>query len=360
MKLNKFFISALCGMMVLGGFSSCSDDDDYDDSWKEGSVVDLPNYRAFVLSEGSFNGNNSHLFFVNPLNGATQDEDIYEAQNGKKLGDTANDMIEADGDIYIVVNVSGVLLRLNGSGVEQKRYTDFSTLGAPRNIVEEDGKLYVTCYGGYVARFDAKTLTLEKSVKVDNNPEQIIEHNDKLYCVNSGFGMGNTMSVIDINKFDVAESVEIVNNPFGIQEDNGHIYIMAYDKNYNSYVSVYDEKAKTCTKIADADKMYAHGDYLYLAKNTTPDYKNYTMTYSVYNANTGSTSTWNMSSIPDEMTSGNSLVYMIERNPYDGSFYIGMTNYFENSTLYHISSTGNFINKIPAGGISPNSMVFLK
>lgn len=358
MKTSKLFLSVLCGLTLSFGLFSCSDDSE-DLSWKDGAKIELPRYRAFVLTEGTFNHNNSHLSFLDPAQDTIYSRDIYEAQNGIKLGDTANDMIEADGDIYIVVNVSKVLLRLNGSGVELARYTDFETLGEPRNVVEEDGKLYVTCYGGYVARFDAKTLKLEKYVKVGNNPEQIIEHNDKLYCVNSGM-TSNTMSVIDINRFDKAESVEIMSNPFGIQEDNGHIYIMAYDASYKRYVSLYDERAKTCTKIADASNMYADGDNLYMANSTSSNYIDYKTTYSVYNARTGQTTEWKMSNLPAVMTQGTNTVYMIERNPYDNSFYIGLTNYFENSTLYHISADGKYISSVQAGGISPNSMIFIR
>lgn len=359
MKFNKILISALCGLTLLCGISSCSDDNNDDFSWKEGAKIELPRYRAFVLTEGTFNNNNSHLAFLNPATDTIYSRDIYEAQNGIKLGDTANDMIEYDGDIYIVVNVSKVLLRLNGSGVELARYSNFETLGEPRNIVEEDGKLYVTCYGGYVARFDAKTLHLEKSVKVGSNPEQIIEHNDKLYCVNSGT-TSNIMSVIDIKNFSTAESVEIMANPFGIQEANGHIYIMAYDEYWNRKVFAYDENNKKYTEIAFAGNMYADGDYLYMANSASPDYMNYHTTYSIYNAKTGRTTEWKMSNIPPVMTEGTNTVYMIERNPYDGSFYIGLTNYFENSTLYHISADGKYISSVPAGGISPNSMIFIK
>jgi len=349
----------MCGLVLSGGFSSCSDDDE-DFSWREGATVELPRYRAFVLTEGMYQQNNSHLTFLDPAQDTIYSHDIYEAQNGIKLGDTANDMIEEDGDIYIVVNYSKVLLRLNGSGVELARYDKFETLGEPRNLVEEDGKLYVTCYGGYVARFDAKTLKLEKTVKVDANPEQIIEHDDKLYCVCSGFGAGNTMSIIDENTFDKARTVEIMSNPFGIQEANGHIYIMAYDAAYNRYVSVFDEKTGTCSKIADAANMYAYGDCLYMANSTYTGSPTYTMSYSVYDARTGQVTEWNMSNIPAEMKAGAGTVYMIERNPYDGSFYIGLTDYSSNSTLYHISADGKYKAKVPAGGISPNSMVFIR
>ena len=79
-------MTALCALAVIGGFTSCSDDDDYDDSWKEGSKVELPQYRAFILCEGTMGKNNSHLFFVDPTTDKPMAGDIYELQNGKKLG----------------------------------------------------------------------------------------------------------------------------------------------------------------------------------------------------------------------------------------------------------------------------------
>ena len=76
------------------------------EEWRKDSKVDLPSYRGFVLSEGSFGANNSHLYFFNPQNDTIFNADIYETQNKQKLGDTANDMITYDGDIYVVVNNS--------------------------------------------------------------------------------------------------------------------------------------------------------------------------------------------------------------------------------------------------------------
>ena len=179
MKLRSLFMAIICGLMIAAGFTSCSDDEE-DNSWKEGSKVDLPQYRAFVLSEGGYGENNSHLFFVNPQTDQPFENDIYLTQNGKGLGDTANDMIEEDGNIYVVVNVSKKLLKLNGSGVQQAEYSFDEKLGEPRYICEEDGKLYVSSYGGYVSRFDAKTLALEASVKVDANPEELVEEDDEI------------------------------------------------------------------------------------------------------------------------------------------------------------------------------------
>lgn len=366
MKIRSLFISALCAMAVVAGFTSCDDDDD-DLSWKEGATVDLPNYRAFILSEGSFGQNNSHLFFVNPETDVTHPTDIFEAQNGIKVGDTANDIITEDGNIYVLVNVSKVIYRLNGSGVIQATYKNFDAdqLGEPRYMVEEDGKLYVTCYGGYVARLNAKTLAFEAKVQTDANPEEIIEKDDKLYCVCSGMGTGSTLCIIDTKAFDKAETITTLDNPSGIKEANGHIYVTAYGF-YDPItwandpkVGVFDPTTKQTTEIAKATRVLAVGDQLYIANSTSPDWVSYTTTLSIYNAKTGTITPWTLKG-EGATAVANANVYMLERNPYDNSFYIATTDYATNSSVYHFKADGNYIGTFNAGGINANGMVFLR
>jgi hypothetical protein len=356
MKLRIYFLSVLCGLMMVAGFSSCSDDND-SPSWKEGAKIDLPSYRAFVLSEGSYGKNNSHLFFLDPAQDTTYTSDIFEAQNGVKVGDTANDLITYNGDLYLVVDVSKYLVRLNGAGVVQARYSDFSKLGEPRSAVADDGKLYVTCYGGYVARFNAETLAFEDTVKVDANPEQIIAYGGNLYCVNSGYGKGHTMSIINEKKFDKAESVETLSNPQCITEANGHIYVSAYGIDYSYPIAMYNASTKTFTQIGKGMKMVAYGDKLYFANSTSKDWVNYTTYVSSYDASTGTIA---QLKVPTAISTGN--VYLFERNPYDGTFYMATTDFYSNGKLYHLDNTLNRLKAGPidAGGINPNSMVFLK
>lgn len=367
MKLKSIILSAICALTVIAGFTSCSDDD-VDNSWKEGSVVDLPSYRAFILSEGTMSKNNSHLFFVDPITDKPYESDIFEKQNGIKLGDTANDMLILDGDIYIVMNVSKVLYRLNGAGVIKATYNNFDGdgLGEPRNAVAYNGKLYVTCYGGYVARFDAKTLAFEAKVKTDNNPEEIIAYGGNLFCVCSGMGTGNTLCIIDITKnFNHAESVVTLDNPYAIKLANSHIYIAAYgfyDPNTwtnDPKVGVFNIDTKTTTEIAKGTRILATGDKLYIANSTSPDWVNYTTTMSVYDANTGKISPFTLSGKGGEAIS-NGNIYMMELNPYDDSIYIATTDYVTNSNVYHFNSDGSYIGSFNAGGINANSMVFLK
>ena len=51
---------------------------------------------------------------------------------------------------------------------------------------------------------------------------------------------------------------------------------------------------------------------------------------------------------------------MVTRNSFDGSFYIGTTDYVSNGVFYHFDKNGTYINKFSAGGINPNAIVFLK
>ena len=114
MKLRNLFYSALCALAVTAAFTSCSDDDDDNDSWREGSKVELPQYRAFILSEGTMNRNDSHLSFFDPTSSSPVTMDIYETQNGRKLGDTANDMIERNR--YMVDRAKSLIAVYDGKG----------------------------------------------------------------------------------------------------------------------------------------------------------------------------------------------------------------------------------------------------
>ncbi len=360
MNVRKFFYATLCGLCVTMAFTACDDDEEKAD-WREGSKVDLPSYRSFVLCEGQYGKNNSHLFFYDPAAKSIMEGDIYEVQNGQKLGDTANDIIAYKGDVYVVVNVSEVLLRLNGSGVEQARYASFEAdgLGQPRNIVAVDGKLYVTCYGGFVARFDATTLALEAKVAVDANPEQIVELGDSLYCVNSGYGTGHTLSAIHTKKFDKAVSHETLFNPYGLQKANGRLYVSAYGADYSNPVGVYDVTTCATSEIGHAGRVLASGDRLYMVNSISPDWVTYTMTFKVYDATADKVTEWKLNNAPKAMTEGAAVPYFLSVNHVDGSLYIGYTDYATEGIVYVFDANDSFKSSFVVPGVSPNKMVFL-
>lgn len=363
MKLRSLFLSALCLMATGAVFTACEDDDD-NDKWNENAEVVLPKQRAFVLNEGIYGMNNANVSFYNPATGEVI-TDIYAKQNGGlKLGDTAQDMIGYNGDIYVIVNGSSYITRLSGAGVELARYAFTEEQGQPRYAVAEDGKVYVTLYSGNVARLDAKTLAFEKMVAVGNNPEQLVEEDGKLYVVNSGWGYDNRLSIIDLRTFESAEHVEIMTNPQRIIEVNDCIFIQgygaAYPDPYTYPVQLYDRQTKTVSTIGQGTHMAEYGNKLYVVYCSTADWVNYTTTFYTYDTRTGQKSeTSFLKDAPAELTTGN--VYMLEVNPENGDIYVGVTYYAAGEgDIYRFKADGTFVGKFESGGQGPNAMVFFE
>lgn len=362
MKLRSLFLSALCLMAVGTLFTACEEDDD-DVNWNEdGASVVLPKGRAFILNEGIYGMNNANVSFYNPATGEVM-ADIYATQNeGQKLGDTAQDMIFYDCNIYVVLNGSRYIARLSDNGVELARYAFTEEQGDPRYMAAKDGKIYVTLYSGNVARLDAETLAFEKMVAVGNNPEQVVEKDGFLYVVNSGWGYDNRLSVIDLQRFDSAQHVEIMTNPQRIIEVNDHIFIQgygsAYPDPYTYPVQLYDPQTKTTTTIGQGTHVAGYDGKLYVAYCSTVDWVNYTTTFYTYDTRTGEKSeTSFLKDAPAEVITGN--VYMLEVNPENGEIYVGITHYDAGEgDIYRFSADGTYLSSFESGGQGPSAMVF--
>lgn len=54
MKLRSLFFGTLCMLMLGVSFTSCSDDDDDSKKNDEGSKVELPENRVYILNMGSY------------------------------------------------------------------------------------------------------------------------------------------------------------------------------------------------------------------------------------------------------------------------------------------------------------------
>lgn len=355
--------TTLCLLAVGAGFTSCDDDDD--DSWNNGAEVALPKHRAFVLNQGSWSMSNSTLTFYNPATGETIG-DLFAVQNGGAgLGDTGQDLIAYDGDLYVVMNGSNYIARLSGAGVELARYRFSEEEGQPRYAVAEDGKIYVTLYSGNVARLDAKTLErVEAMVEVGSNPEQIVEEDGKLYCVNSGWGYDNRLSIIDQRTFTSAEHVEVMTNPQRIVECDDLLYIQgygaAYPDPYTYPVVQYNPQTGDTLTIGQGTHLAVYDDRLYVAYCSTTDWVNYTTTYYTYDPRTGVKSTVSfLKDAPEEVTTGN--VYLLAIDPDCGDIYVGVTYYTSGyGEIYRFKADGTYVGSFTSGGQNPCAMAFLE
>ncbi|MBR1688447.1 MAG: hypothetical protein IJ710_07945 [Prevotella sp.] len=369
MKIRSLFYGALCALAVTVGFASCGDDDPESpapvvptDEAKWDAIgngkVEMTQARAYILNEGAYNSNNAGISYFDWTNDKLYSSDFYAAQNEQAAGDTGQDLVvDEDNNLYLVVYGSNYIAKLDSFGVEKQRVEVSAELGQPRYAVEDAGYLYVTCYGGYVAKYSTADLSLVGSVKVGANPEYIVKDGGKLYCTNSGWGEDNRVAVIDIKSFSQASFIEVMQNPDGILAVNGEIYVQGYGAYYDYPWGVLDNGK--FVQIGTASKWTAFGDVIYLAYGET-DWTTYetTTTFTSYNTATHTLNTESfLKDAPAELSSMS--VYGISVNQYNGDIYILTSDFSTNGGVYHFKSDGSYVGKFTSTGVSPRKIVFL-
>ena len=195
-------------------------------------VIKPKEYHAYYfLNSGKFGSNNASLYVYDNEKKEII-PDYFKAQNGKGLGDTAQDMIVYGSKMYIAMYGSQTI---EVTDLFAKSIKQIKMEGAPRGLAVDGGKVYVTSYDGYVARLDTASLEFDGKVKVGRNPEQITVSNNKLFVANSGgmdyaseIGYDKTVSVVDIPSFKEEKKIEVVVNPVSITADEqGYVYVIS-------------------------------------------------------------------------------------------------------------------------------------
>ena len=122
-------MTTLCSLMLGMGFTACSDDDENEPSNPNTNQPELPvdpdpvEAVAFILNEGTWGGNNANISMFHPNQEGLGKADLYQEVNGTQLGDLANAMVEEDDNIYVVLNGSKVVNRLDEACKNQASYT---------------------------------------------------------------------------------------------------------------------------------------------------------------------------------------------------------------------------------------------
>lgn len=208
------------------------------------------NVGIYVLNEGLFNMNNSTLTYYGFSNN-TPVTDFFDIQNGRKLGDTGNDIAIYGNKMYIIVNVScqlEVVDPFTGMSIKQIPFFNGIKPRQPRYIAFHKAKAFVCSFDGTVAVIDTATLVIEKLINVGRNPDGIAVANNKVYVSNSGGldypNYDNTVSVIDANSLTEIKKIPVRINPYIIVPDKyGDLYVVSRG-NYGNI--------KMCLQIIDS------------------------------------------------------------------------------------------------------------
>ncbi|MFL9843678.1 YncE family protein [Flavobacterium rhizosphaerae] len=224
MNFNKLFLVTLLGVFM----ASCSNDDNGLET-PSGAYAD----GVIVLNQGGFLAGNSSVSFISDA--FELENNIYSAVNGGALlGDTGQDIGFNDDLAYIVMNASNKI-----EVVDRYTFDHVATISAglenPRYIAFDDNKAFVTNWGDasiatddYVAVIDLDANTIVTTIPVAEGPERIVENNGKLYVSHyGGYGFGNSVSVINTNANTVSNTISVGDRPNFMEVKDNKLYVLS-------------------------------------------------------------------------------------------------------------------------------------
>lgn len=152
--------------------------------------------KIILLNEGIWQSDNGRITYF--ADGKIVSNQWFRDVNGRKLGDTPNDIIQVKPDlIAIAVNWSNIIQFIDATGHSVAEIED-----VPNNrcLATDGDYLYVTSYGhecrtvkgeqkftkGFVAKIDAESFEVVDAVEVGYEPDGIAYYKGKLFVANSG------------------------------------------------------------------------------------------------------------------------------------------------------------------------------
>lgn len=358
--MKKVYRGALCACLAGLVLASC---EPVDQGGDEAPVVSKPD--VFILCEGLWQANNADITAYKSDSLLCTGE-YYLKQNGQYLGDTGQDILYHKDYLYVSVYGSSYLAKLDLDGRELERYSFSAEEGQPRYLTAKGDYLYVTLYSGRVAKMKISDLSVVDYAPVGKNPEDIVVYKDMLLVANSGWGYDNTVTMIDVATFDSIGSITVEWNPQQLVVAGDSVYLLAngqYDENWNCDYPLQSIRVeeRTARTIGNATRAVAYDGTLYLCNSKT-DWATYQTvnTFFTYDVETATMNDDSFLQGDIEEVASNS-VYMMEVNPKNGEFYIGLSgNKFVSSGMIHrYSNDGTPIHRFDVQGANPSQAAFL-
>jgi hypothetical protein len=342
--------------MLLPLVTSCNGDDE--------PVVEpvVPSEYLYVLNNGVWTHNNASLTLYDIEKGTTT-QCVFEAQNGRRLGDIGQDLIVYGSKLYIAMSEESTI---EVTDLEAKSVKQIKTEGQPRYFAAYGGKVYVTYYNGYVARIDTASLVVDAKTPVGRNPEQLAVANGKIYVANSGgldfnteAGYDNTVSVVDIASFSETRKIDVVVNPCDVVFDkSSHIYVVSNGNYWDipnalQKINISTGEVSVVTAI-QATYLATAGTNLYTLHSQYDSDWNQVVSFFAYNMSTNAVISTNFI--------GSTKIdnpYKISSDEESGEIYITSSDYINHGDVYIFDKSNQFVKKFEVG-FNPVKVVKIK
>ncbi|MBD0258500.1 MAG: hypothetical protein ICV83_22515 [Cytophagales bacterium] len=198
---------------------------------------------VLIVNEGPFQNGTGTISYYNRST-KTAENDIFQATNGRPLGNLLQSVSVHNGKAYAVVN--------NANKIEVADAKNFQSVGVINGLAQpryflgiNEGKAYVSQWGadgltGSVVVIDLNTNAVTKTIATGRGAERMLRVNNNVYVTCSGgYGNDNRVTVLNANTDEVVTTLTVGDNPNGIQLDaNNKIWVLCSGiRDYNNPVA---------------------------------------------------------------------------------------------------------------------------
>lgn len=318
----------------------------------------------FVLNEGTYQYSNASLSFYD-IEADTVGNGLFYKVNNAPLGDVAQSMALLDGKLFIVINNSNYIYKVDATTMvcDTTKPYKMGDFLSPREIypVAPD-KAYVSDLSSpNLWIVNPQTMTHTGTVAMGKTTEKMVRVDNELYVSNwSNYYLPemkkNTVQVVDLNNDVKVAEIEVGKEPNSMAVDNnGHVWVLCEGATWEAdgeHPSLWeiDPRLKTAEKRYDFNgsamilRANPTGDKLYLiCNNEVRRFDIATMTMSETFCITA----------PEQGT-----FYNVAVEPRSGDLYVtDAKNYVMDGSVYRYSDDGLLLASFKAG-IIPNAMLF--
>jgi len=350
--------------------------------------------KVIVLNEGNWQSDNGQLSLIN--NGLITNK-WFQIQNGYKLGDTPQDIVQLnDTLIAISINWSNIIRYIRPDGTEVARTENVPNC---RSLCTDASSkyLFVTSYAhqtalgetyqkGYVAKIDISNFKVVATCEVGYEPEGLAWYDGKLFVANSGgyaysesHDYEHTVSVVDASSMKLIRNVDIVrengsfvSNLYGEMSQSGKWLCINSAGNYTTEApsaiifncsdcsyTVLDLPATYNTPVIGGKFFVTGSSFSYTTYETElfvytidPEKGDIIEGYVLPDGTVNTT-------VPQEIRSMKSP-YCVYQNPYTGHLYVSDAgSYASAGVIIEYDNSGNRVSQYTAY-INPGHMLALK
>jgi len=182
------------------------------------------NKAVIVVNEGGFQAGNSSITTYSIEDKTAQSDVYYTVNDLKSLGDTGNDLVIVDEKGFIAVTGSNKIEVVTINDFKSIGEIDFTDFGGPRNIVISENMGYATTSNSALVKFDVNSLSIIDTLNLGFKPEGITSADGKLFIAISGWGSGNSITVVDETAFKIVKNILVKENPINICSIGNIVY----------------------------------------------------------------------------------------------------------------------------------------